>query len=341
MELRRVANARRIAAVAAVGGAGVGLGAAGIGVLIAEAALARRAIGPRRAAAPYADGRYGSGTGMSLRLVVLGDSSAAGLGADSPAQTTGAILAAGLAQASGRPVRYQCLAEIGAESRGLASQVDRAVIISPHVAVVLIGGNDVTHRIKPPESVRLLAEAVTRLRALGAEVIVGTCPDLGTVGPIRPPLRWVARRLSRQLAAAQAIGAVEAGARAISLGDLLGPEFAARPHDMFAADRFHPSSAGYAAVAEALLPSVLAATGFPNSADTTQPSDLSLAQAAVAAADLAGTEISADVVAARAGPTGIRWASVRRRVRVPLPNVAPPEPLDDITLPGEVPPVAR
>ena len=261
MELRRLANARRIATVAAVGGAGVGIGAAGFGVLVGQAALARRAIGPRTTSAPYADGSFGPSTGTSLRLVVLGDSGAAGFGANSADQTPGALLAAGLAAASERSVRYLCMAEVGARSSDLAAQVERARIVRPHVAVVMVGANDVTHRVRPPESVRLLTDAVAALRVMGCEVVVGTCPDLGTVGPIRPPLRWVARRLSRQLAAAQAIGVSAVGGYAVALADLLGPEFAARPADMFAADQFHPSTAGYAAVAEALLPAVLIAAG--------------------------------------------------------------------------------
>ena len=71
--------------------------------------------------------------------------------------------------------------------------------------------------------------AVRQLRAAGAQVVVGTCPDLGTVQPIRPPLRWLARRWSRQLAAAQTVAVVEEGAWTVSLADLLGPRFAAEP----------------------------------------------------------------------------------------------------------------
>ena len=37
------------------------------------------------------------------------------------------------------------------------------------------------------------------------------------------------------------------------------PEFAAAPGDMFSADRFHPSPAGYAVIAEALSPYLRAA----------------------------------------------------------------------------------
>ena len=106
---------------------------------------------------------------------------------------------------------------------------------------------------------RLLAAAVTRLREAGCEVVVGTCPDLGTVRPITQPLRAFLRRSSRELAQAQAVGTAAAGGRPVRLGHLLGPYFEARPDDYFSADRFHPSARGYAACAEALLPECLAA----------------------------------------------------------------------------------
>lgn len=319
--LRRAANARRIAAAAAVGGAVGGVGLASAGVLFAEMLLARREIGVRTKSAPYADGRYGDGEGTSLRLVMLGDSGAAGLGADLPEETPGAILAAGLAAASGRPVRYLCMATVGARSADLAEQVERAKLVAPNAAVIMIGANDVTHRVPPARSVQLLSEAVAALRASGTEVVVGTCPDLGSVGPIRPPLRWVARRLSRQLAAAQAMGAVVEGGRAVSLGALLGPEFAARRDELFAPDQFHPSSRGYAAVAEAMLPSLLEALGYAPAEEPVAGRTLALAEAAVVAADTAGTEVT--------GTGG--WARARRLARFPLPRLAPPAPLEELT----------
>ena len=78
-----------------------------------------------------------------------------------------------------------------------------------------------------------------RLREVGCQVVVATCPDVGSVRPIPQPLRWVARRLSRQLAAAQMIACVRQGAHVVSLADELGEEFSADP-DLFAEDRFHP-----------------------------------------------------------------------------------------------------
>ena len=278
------------------GGGAVGLGAATAGVLAAQTRHARRTIGPRRSSAPYADGRYGRTKGTSLRLVVLGDSVAAGLGADGPQDTVGAVLASLVAEYGGREVVLNTVAAVGARSSDLSNQVTRALHYRPHVAVIIIGGNDVTHAVRPQVSVRLLAEAVQRLRAAEVQVVVGTCPDLGTVQPIRPPLRWVARRLSRTLAAAQAVAVVTAGGRAVSMGDLLGPEFSIHPDQLFSADRFHPSSDGYRAVAQVLASSVLAALARGESGellpDHVKPSTVApLTQAATSAAQRPGTEL--------------------------------------------------
>jgi len=184
--------------------------------------------------------------------------------------------------------------------------------------VILIGGNDVTHRVSTPVAVRHLVSAVRALRGVGSRVVVGTCPDLGTIEPIQQPLRWFARRWSRDLAAAQTIAVVEAGGATVSLGDLLGPAFAAEPSRMFSADRFHPSADGYAAAAAALLPTVAAVLGEE---PEPRPSLLrgegvrALPQAAVEAAGRAGTEVSGATVAGRErGPAG-RWVQLRNRVR--------------------------
>ena len=187
-----------------------------------------------------------------LEMLVLGDSSAAGMGCDNRYQTVGAIIANGVSALTGRPVQLTNTAVIGAESAGLELQLANALdlVPRPHVAVIMVGANDVTHRIDKSVAVRHLGDAVRRLRALGAEVVVGTCPDLGTIEPIPQPLRLIGRRWSRDLAAAQTVAVVEAGGRTVSLGDLLGPEFAERPQEMFSADRFHPSPAGYARAAD-------------------------------------------------------------------------------------------
>jgi lysophospholipase L1-like esterase len=232
---------------------------AALGVLAAQAWETKRRIGPRRTVPPYADGRYGVGEGTSIRLAVLGDSGAAGLGASHPDETMGVVLARGLSELSARTVVLSNHAVVGAQTKDLPDQITRALWTRPHVAMIMIGANDLTHGVPLPVSARRLRSAVARLREAGTQVVVATCPDLGSVQPIPQPLRAVARRRSRALARAQREATVQAGGRTVALGDLLGPEFTARPDVMFAADRFHPSPAGYEAAAQALLPEVLAA----------------------------------------------------------------------------------
>ncbi len=331
----RARRARKIAQAAAYGGgglaAGIGaVGAVGWGVLKAEAKIARRTVGQSFEPAPQAEGVYGAGVGVTIELLVLGDSSAAGLGADAPEQTPGAILANGLSAITGRSVRLTNAAVVGAESSGLEMQVVNALdaVPSPSVAVIMVGANDVTHRINTAFAVRHLEQAVRRLMAAGAEVVVGTCPDLGTLEPVPQPLRLLARRWSRDLAAAQTVAVVEAGGRTVSLGDLLGPEFASHPHVMFSKDRFHPSSAGYARAAAALLPSAYAAleavegrTGQERVPDRRRGEGVGpLAVAAREAVRDPGAEVHATEIAGQdRGPRG-RWAVLLRRPRRPAPR---------------------
>ncbi|QGV82762.1 SGNH/GDSL hydrolase family protein [Streptomyces ficellus] len=324
--------ARRIAAGAAYGGGGIGLlGAAAVGVLLAEVQLAKRSVGGGVAPLPpCADGLYGRwyGGGVApLRLALLGDSTAAGQGVRRAGQTPGALLASGLAAVAECPVELRNVALPGARSDDLERQVTLLLAHPgrvPDVCVIMIGANDVTHRMSPTQSVRYLSTAVRRLRTAGTEVVVGTCPDLGTIEPVYQPLRWLARRASRQLAAAQTIVVVEGGGRTVSLGDLLGPEFAANPREMFGADNYHPSAEGYATAAMAVLPTLCAVMGVWPETDRLEADRregmLPVAKAAVEAAEEAGTEV-----------TGARapWALLKHRRRRRLPSVQDPAPLGE------------
>jgi len=315
-----MSRTQRVATAAVYGGGGLGLaGVLAAMVLLGQARLARNAIGLAESPPPRCDGRYGiEHDGDPIRLVVMGDSSAAGYGVQRARDTPGALLATGLAERLHRPVELRCVAVVGATSDDLVPQRELALDFAPDVAVILIGANDVTHRVRVSAAVGHLADTVRLLRQAGTEVVVGTCPDLGTVRPIQPPLRWLARQWSRDMAAAQTIAVVEAGGASVSLGDLLGPEFAASPETMFSADRFHPSAAGYLAAVTAMLATVVAAAGGCAEAEPVAARGegvRSLAEAAVEAVDHAGTEVSGAQVAGRDhGPAG-RWADLRHRLR--------------------------
>ena len=315
----KAAAARRLASAAAFGGGGLSLMGMGLyGVLRGEAALARRMIGNAGdEPPPDSTGWYGRGRpGPAIKVALLGDSSAAGYGVERIVETPGAFFASGLAKGADRRVHLRTYARVGAQSSDLDGQIDRALRGEPDLAVIMIGANDVTHRMKPSQSVRYLAEAVRRLRAAGAKVLVGTCPDLGTVKPIPPPLKQVARSMSRRLAAAQAIVAVEEGGVAVSVGSILGPDFAAAPAVLFGPDQFHPSAEGYRAVSEVMVPSALSALGFGDEEPRRFRGEgtLPVATAAVRAARTPGTEL---------GDKKGLWVELRRRTRLSSDPEAP------------------
>ena len=253
--------ARRTAAAAALGGGGLSvLGGSVWGLLVAEARLARRTIGNADGDPPAASGWYGHGRpGPALKVALLGDSSAAGYGVEDVEETPGATIASGVAEAADRRVYLHSAAKVGAQTKDLQGQIDQVLPTEPHVAVIFIGANDVTHSVTIKTSVRLLGQAVRRLREAGVEVVVGTCPDLGTIEPLTPPLRQVARVWSRRLAAEQATCVLENGGRSVALASILASEFSRLGKLLFGPDRFHPSAAGYHRMASAVLPTVLAA----------------------------------------------------------------------------------
>lgn len=238
-------------------GAAVGVAASVAAVLAAQANQTKNRIGPRTTVPPYHDGRYGTQHGTSIRIAVLGDSAAAGLGAASPEDTMGAIIATGVNAATDRPVLLINHAVVGAQTKDLDAQINRALTAPPHVAVIMIGANDITHLVPRALSQRRLGKAIARLRDHGISVVIATCPDLGAIQPFPEPLRSVMRRASAALAEAQVATSTREGATAVPLGAILGPQFDAWPEVFFAEDQFHPSSQGYRAAAELLLPAVL------------------------------------------------------------------------------------
>ncbi len=237
----------------------------GIRILLSrQAAIARRRIGkPLGEESIDADRVWRrSLTGDAVELVLFGDSLAAGLGAEHRKQTLGGRIAKALARELQRPVRLHTAAVVGSESSALESQLDSLPAgYRADVAVIVVGGNDVTHLVPPSTASAQLERAVLRLQDAGTPVVVGTCPDLGTLRPVPQPLRALLSRMSRRLALEQTRVAWRTGAVPVDLRHLVGPTFHAEPDEMFSLDRFHPSAAGYRRTAEALLPAVVMALG--------------------------------------------------------------------------------
>ncbi|MEV4541473.1 SGNH/GDSL hydrolase family protein [Micromonospora echinaurantiaca] len=195
-----------------------------------------------------------------LRLVLLGDSSALGVGVARLDDTIGGQLANLLAEGpAGRQVHLSSVGVSGSRATDLATQVARALLGErPDVAVILIGANDATSLRRPADAAAYLGAAVHRLREARVEVVVGTCPDLGAVRAIAPPLRQLVGWSGRRIARAQTAAVLDAGGTVVDLATETGPVFRADAGTL-CHDGFHPSADGYRVWAHALLPAVAAA----------------------------------------------------------------------------------
>ena len=195
-----------------------------------------------------------------LRLVLLGDAAAIGVGVEWLSETVGGqlarMLAEGSPQTGERHVLLSSVGVAGSRSSDLSTQVARALLGDrPDVAVVLIGQNDATALRAPEESAAYLGAAVRRLREAGVQVVVGTCPDLGAVRSVAPPLRQVAGWLGRRMARAQESAVRDADGVVVNLGEETGAVFRADAGTL-CYDGFHPSADGYRVWAHALYPAV-------------------------------------------------------------------------------------
>jgi lysophospholipase L1-like esterase len=188
---------------------------------------------------------------------VLGDSIAWGQGASRAEERLAPRLAAGLAE-HGVAVTTRVLAVPGARSADLPGQVERALPWRPDLAVVVIGANDLIRLVPTAAAVASLTDGVRRLRGAGTEVVVAPAPDLSSVPHVPPALRPLVRTASEELRRGQAAAVRRLGARVADGDHGTSSAFATDPR-LFSADRFHPSSAGYAVIAEAILPELLAA----------------------------------------------------------------------------------
>lgn len=191
-----------------------------------------------------------------FRFLVLGDSIAHGTGALRAEDTLGRRLAAALTDA-GFDVDLHVVAVPGAVSADLPRQVRAAAPRAADLALVVVGANDLTRLVPPEQAAASLDAALRTLRAGGTDVVVVPAPDMSSVPFVPPALRPLVRAACAQLQHRQGAVAEAAGATVAAVTEV-NRVFGTDPA-MFAADRFHPSSAGYARIAAALTPVVLAA----------------------------------------------------------------------------------
>ncbi len=217
-------------------------------VLAVEVVVARR--GPMLEGVPLdLDGRVGPPAGTALRVVWLGDSTAAGVGVDDPEDALPVVVAREL----GVAVDLTVLAVSGARVADVVGEQLRGVAaLEPDVVFVSVGANDVTHVTSRDDFADRYRQLLGELPD-GATVVLLGVPDMGAVPRLAQPLRAVAGVRGRQLDDVVRHVARDEGLTYVPIAQATGPAFRRDPDRFFAVDRYHPSAAGYRLWADAVL----------------------------------------------------------------------------------------
>ena len=221
-------------------------------VLWLQAAHVRR-VTPRMPEPPGS--RAGTaGYGPPLRLLVAGDSGAAGVGAPTLEQA----LCGQLVRCLGahHTVEWCVLAVNGLNSAGLLQLLQDAPSARFDVVVLSIGSNDATALLSPLKWAHWqhrLAELINR-RFAPALLIHSAVPPMHACLALPQPLRWFMGRWAQQMNQTLAGMLPVQGSRVMHWH----PESTTTTG--MAADGIHPSSAGYTAWAEGLSPHILASS---------------------------------------------------------------------------------
>ncbi len=194
------------------------------------------------------DGLEGSGP-VALRVMVAGDSSAAGVGARTQDEALALPLARDLARRLRGSVRWQLVARTGLTSEGVLHMLMRGQVHAADVAVVVVGVNDITQEVPLQQALRKRGEIAAWLRthARVKHVVFPAAPGMDLFPALPQPLAWLAGKLARRNNEAQARWATtQPGVSHVALDGVTRSE-------LFAADGFHPAPALYARVRERLV----------------------------------------------------------------------------------------
>ena len=198
--------------------------------------------------------------GAPVHIVALGDSLALGTGASAPRNAF--IFQAYVRVRAQHPGSRVDNFAIGGSTAAdvLRLQVPRLAHARADVVVVCVGGNDVVHRVAAADFARTYAKLVARVRALQPHAAIVCCgvPDVGLSPLFTGADHDAVTSLSRANDAAIRAVARRAGAAFVDLYATTLREHGA-VNRFLSEDRFHPSDAGYAELADAVAPALLRA----------------------------------------------------------------------------------
>ncbi len=222
-------------------------------ILLAQALRLRRSAirlpeppGPRQ-------GQVGPPAASGIRVLFVGDSSAAGVGVAHQSDALALPAARLLAARIGTTVHWQLIAQSGVNTAEALQMLKQASVRRADLLVTALGTNDVTSQRSPRRFIAAYRElvdyAVTRLGVAGA--VVTGLPPMRILPAAPQPLRWYLGQYAQRLDLA-----LQRWCSATGNLSYLPLDWAAVPHEM-AVDGYHPGGGQYrqwaALVAERLF----------------------------------------------------------------------------------------
>lgn len=198
-----------------------------------------------------------------VKLVMLGDSTVAGLGAETERESLPGQVAQQVADLIGRPVQVRGLGRSGADTRSLISeQVPKLrELENADVVAIEIGSNDVLD-VTPPWTMQRRTEKMlrqVRSAAPDAIVVLGSAGQLNSPNFLQP-LRAVIVRMATATRHAQQRAAAAEQVAFFDVAREVSPEYSTTPGTS-SKDRFHPSPLGYSIWARPFAERIASALG--------------------------------------------------------------------------------
>jgi len=222
-------------------------GAVGVaGVLVAvsvdQAVRVWRALRDSQARRPARPYQYRARRARQ-RVLIVGDSTGVGVGADRPTDAIGGLLAAEYRDAElvNLSVGGACIADVPGQLRELGVAPRRFDLVLLHV-----GGNDIMRGARLPALIDDAEPLLLRLRHLGRRVVWLGPGDLGLAPLFRPPFSWWLSRRTQAVCEVFRRVALQHGVEYVGFHD--APHSHLLAHERaryFASDGLHPSSHGY------------------------------------------------------------------------------------------------
>lgn len=220
-------------------------------VAIVQAVRLRRTIPRLREAAGPRNGIVGEGD-KPLRVLIFGESTAAGVGADTQTEALGGQVATAFSAALDRPIAYRILGKNGVTARAASAElVPKLANYQCDLVIIAIGAND-TFRLRSGSAWQRDINAMLhgiRYYLGPVPILFSGLPPVGQFPALVPPLRQVlgihAKRLNA--AAKQTIDQLDGVWH-------LDSDFPTEP-SFYGPDRFHPGPLGYRLWAEMLASS--------------------------------------------------------------------------------------